>query len=193
MAPSNQGPRPRVAPGWEPKGKRNVKANTSGRCAIPNLNVESDNQGRKLWRENKRPNLLKVLHTGWDPNTFQGSFESFKFVEATSGAHIALSKASKHNDIDTTGWVAQIWGTPEQVKRADDGIDDYFKTIEHLNKSFARVGGQRPGGQQEVNLHKKLQREQRRLKFCKNKTAEDLRAGKYAATPIVVVSFMITL
>jgi hypothetical protein len=190
MAPTTYGTRTRVPPADKRKAKpngndkqpRTAKQAFKGKSAkprvIPNLNLDSDQEGRKAWRANKPPDGYYDLPSGFNPDQNVGSYESFKFIEATTKAHINLKK--RKNEAHSNVYVAEIWGTPEQVKHARNSIFDYISNSDARgHKVWARVTNNY-GRNNDAKLHKRLQHEQKRQRFCKKVSESEITAGKYA-------------
>ena len=188
MAPPVQGSRPRVAPGHQHNAQTNAygfsrktprTANITKRRVIPHLNIESDKEGRRAWREKKAPNDSEVLPSGFDPDQELGSFESFRFIQATTGTHMALRK--QKGPTENNCWVVEIWGTDQQVREAKQAIHGYLARMNSKdNKAFAKVVSELRAGANQQALHDKLRREQKRQKFCQKLSEAELTAKKYA-------------
>ncbi|KIW06816.1 uncharacterized protein PV09_02496 [Verruconis gallopava] len=185
MAPYQQRTRRRIG---EKPGNVPHKVSNWGpaKRVIPNLYTESDNEGTKAWREGKPADSRYDLPNGFDPASSVGVLEMFRYIEDATNTRLQLQKCK--NFAVSKVYNVKIWGgTPENVRQALSQLRNYFAQKSGQDKKpakFSKIESDR-GWERHLALHKKMQRDEKRDKFRKKLTENEIAEKRFQYSLVV--------
>lgn len=138
------------------------------------LNMDSDNEGRRTWRQGDTCNDSYDLPSGFNPIETTGTLLCFGFIAAITDTYLSHRRLPGSNVFSV-----QIWGAPDACRAAKVKLTELAADPSVLagERVFSKVKADR-GWEIEHQIHTQLAKEAKLQKYRRNLHENDLAVRK---------------